>query len=346
MIAKRLTTLLDFTCVQHTVPLDPTGGGLVVISAPVGDAAPWRCPNRREDVRTVQKALNRFKPIDGGPATPLVPDGFCGSLTRKAIRHFQVKWNIKFQGKDVRDGIVDVEGPTIERLRKGPGASVTPPEQLERHLPRLLEILTAVRAALLLVRRHHQGRGGLGFGKLAAASFDRHFHANKTASALQHVSKVERIFLDMLVAVGHVPQGVILLADEPPEIAEAAFMFTFMGGYHVRDPDATFNGIHRGSIYLCPKSRTLNRDAFVYCLIHELAHYVAPASPGISHFGYFHKNPVRYRRLSPAQALRNADSYAQYAYDVVGKRDFNISRNSSRRAGPVRTRALERTFSK
>ena len=40
--------------------------------------------------------------------------------------------------------------------------------------------------------------------------------------------------------------------------------------------------------------------------------------------GYFFRTPAGYRRLTPDQALHNADSYAQFAYDAVGKPDFHI----------------------
>lgn len=327
MIGKRFTTVLDFTCACQTVHPSELKGADVVISAPVGDGPPGRCPNRPADVKTIQQALNRFKPLDGGPLEPLVPDGLCGPKTRKAIGRFQEKWNLKFKGQDVRDAIVDPEGPTIDRLRKGPGAPATPPEQLARHLPRLTEVLTAARAALQLAKFHYNNPGGLGFGQLAVAKFERHFHGGKTGNPVRHVAAVDRTFLDMQVAVGHIPQGIILLADEPANFAGSAYLFTFAGGYHLRRPEDTFQGIHQGSIYLCPLSRVLDRDRFVYCLIHELAHYVAPPAPGITDLAYFHKFPAKYAALTPAQSLRNADCYAQFAYEVVGKPNFNVSLN-------------------
>lgn len=324
-MAMRYAMTRGFRCACQLVPPSEGVGGGVVISAPVGDAAPWRCPNRPEDVRAIQKALNRFPPLDGGPQRPLAADGLCGPLTRAAIRHFQRKWGIQFQGKDVADGIVDREGPTIQQLRKGPGGPATPDAQFARHLPRLIEVLTAARAALNMARYHYVGASQLGFGEVAAAKFNRHFHADKIAHPLGHLREVERIFLAMLTAVGHVPQGIVVMLDEPPQIAQGAFMFTFAGGYDIRARGDTWHAIHRGSIYLCPLSRMMSRDGFVYATIHELAHYVGPPHPNdIGDHAYFDKpKPRRYRSLSAAQALRNADSYAQFAFEAVGRSDYD-----------------------
>ena len=117
----------------------------------------------------------------------------------------------------------------------------------------------------------------------------------------------------MLVAIGHIPQGVILAMDEPPEIAVGSFMFTFMGGYNLLTSKENFKGISLASIYLCPKSKTLDQDAFVYAMIHELAHYVGPTKNGIDDFAYFHKDPVKYANLFSPLRTRNADCYSQFA---------------------------------
>jgi len=91
--------------------------GALVISAAVGDGTPSRCPNRYPDVNIIQEALNTFSPAEGGPDTPLVIDGICGSKTRRAIVRFQVKWDIANRW-NTYDGIVDPGGPTIAALSK------------------------------------------------------------------------------------------------------------------------------------------------------------------------------------------------------------------------------------
>jgi hypothetical protein len=115
----------------------------------------------------------------------------------------------------------------------------------------------------------------------------------------------------------------VLTADEPPSLAVSAFMFTFAGGYHLRGQDDTFDGIPVGSIYLCPKSRTLGQGGFMYAMIHELAHFTGPTGNGIDN-AYFHKDSQRYRNLSPDLAFHNADCYSQFPFDAIGKPNFNV----------------------
>jgi hypothetical protein len=97
-----------------------------------------------------------------------------------------------------------------------------------------------------------------------------------------------------------------------------------IGGYHFISTNETFEGLPVSSIYLCPKAKTLDRDAFVYAMIHELAHFTGPKDNGVDDFAYFHKDPNKYANLSPALTLRNADCYSQFAYDAIGKANFNI----------------------
>ena len=116
--------------------------------------------------------------------------------------------------------------------------------------------------------------GGAGsLGELESQKLDRHFHFSRTQDPTGRIEQIEIMFLNMLTAIGHVPQGVVLAADEPPTMAQGSFMFTFMGGYHLRRPEHTFEGIPVGSIYLCPKARTLRDNGFTYAMLHELAHF-------------------------------------------------------------------------
>jgi hypothetical protein len=319
----------DYTCF-NSLPGQMAGGGfLVFIKAAVGPASPPRCQNFADDVKTIQKALNRFSPLQGGPIVPLVVDGLFGPKTGGAIHHFQEKWGLKPKGWNVPDGIVDVEGPTIERLRKGPGALPNLPLEFLTRIPRVMEIVTAARAALTTAKTFYTLPGVSLFGKAAADKVDRHFHQNSTPSPLGRIEQIERIYLGMQTAIGFVPQGVVLAMDEPPGIAQGSYMFAFEGGYDHRGMDENWNGIPVGSIYLCPKSRTLTPDAFAYAMIHELAHYVGPSAPGIDDKAYFHKDSQKYKSLSPDLAFHNADSYAQFAFEAIGKADFNVDRHSS-----------------
>src|SRR5262249_38004552 len=122
-----------------------TADGDLHITAAVGDGGGSRCPNRPDDVRGIQRALNGFRPFDGGPQTPLKIDGVSGTLRAAAIRRFQKKYG------PGHDGIVDPEGRTIGQLRKGPpaGNPGDAPQEFLALIPRVIGILTAVQAALL-----------------------------------------------------------------------------------------------------------------------------------------------------------------------------------------------------
>ena len=287
------------------------------------------CPT---DVRTVQRLLNRFPVAEGGPFPKLAVDGIVGPLTDKAIGHFQAKWGLTPTFSKKPDHIVDPGGKTIARLNKGPTGKTGMPSEFAKNIPRVIEVITASKATLTMAKSHLL-RGSSPPGripsigesfKLAFDKADRHFRVHNIGDPVRRLEAVERIFLNMLTAVGHVPQGVILALDEPPESTVGSFMFTFIGGYHFIATNETFEGMPVSSIYLCPKAKTLDRDAFVYAMIHELAHYTGPKDNGVDDFAYFHKDPNKYANLSPALTLRNADCYSQFAYDAIGKANFNI----------------------
>jgi Putative peptidoglycan binding domain len=329
MGVKMYTMLTDSTCTIGSKRTEPHGP-FIYIRSGVGAGSPPRCHNYSDDVKTIQNALNRFAPNEGGPLQPLNPDGICGPLTQKAIYHFQKKWDIKPVGWNSPDGIVDPRGPTNQQLAGGSGRQIDLPTEFAARIPRVSEILTAARAALHLAKTHFNGLNSnslpsfASVGKAAADKLDRHFHVRTKANPVQRLESIQKIFLGMQTAIGHIPQGVVVAVEEPPTTAVGAFMFTFEGGYHRRSPHDTWSGIHEGSIYLCPKARTLGQESFAYAMIHELAHYVGPTSWGIDDHAYFHKNPEKYRRLSADVAYVNADSYAQFAFDAIGKPNFSV----------------------
>lgn len=315
----------SFDCVKQSPNALSTGDSSVVIRFPVGAAAPPRCQNAPDDVKTIQKALNRFSPLDGGPAEKLVVDGICGPKTKSAIYHFQEKWGIKPKGWKVPDGIVDPDGETIKRLRQGGGTIPNLPSEFMHRIPHVLQVVSAARAAISTAKTSFNLPSNSLFGKASVERVDRHFHITKTNNPRQRLEEIDSIYLNMQTAIGYVPQGLILAVDEPPASASGYFMYAYDNGYSYRskgDEAKTSNGLHPGSIYLCPKSRTLSQEAFSYVMIHELAHYVPPMSLQIGDQAYFRKDPQKYRNLDPEKAYRNADCYAQFAYDAIGKPDF------------------------
>lgn len=326
-------------CTKQSLGSTPTPSKLT-ISAPVGATTALRVRNLAGDTRKVQEALNRFLPRDGGPEPKLKIDGICGPLTKATILSLQNKYNLTPKASDTPDGIVDLEGPTIDRLRAGPGRVVDGPTEFFARIPKVLGIATAARAALdaAIFNLQFSGRpGGLPgldqAGQAAVDRADRHFHIRKTKDPVARLQSIQKIYFGMQTAIGFVPRGLFLAVDEPPESAVGAFFFTVGGGYYIRDPKAKFDGtdLPVNSIYICPKGRALSEDGFAYGMIHELAHFVGPEHPSkageadlaIVDFGAFHRGTIA--KLTADQAIRNADTYAQFAFDVIGKPNFNIS---------------------
>jgi hypothetical protein len=331
---------------NHVCTTQALGGGGsadFAISAPVGATTSGRVRNLPGDTRKIQTALNRFPPRDGGPDPKLVVDGDCGRLTKGTILSLQKKFNLTPKKKDTPDGIVDVNGPTIDRLRAGPGRVPDGPKEFFARIPQVVGIATAARAALdaAIFRLQFGTRpGGLPgldqLGQLAVDRAERHFHINSTQDPIARLRKVQQLFFRMQTAIGFVPKGMFLAVDEPPESAVGAFFFTVAGGFDIRDPDAKFDGtdLPVNSIYICPKGRALSEDGFAYGMIHELAHFVGPQHPdkaddpdfAITDIGAFHRGTIA--RLSADQAIRNADSYSQFAFDAIGKPNFNVDTGS------------------
>jgi peptidoglycan hydrolase-like protein with peptidoglycan-binding domain len=93
----------------------------MAIVAPVG---PQR-PNRAADVRTVQMLLNRS---GSSGATPLRVDGVFGPRTADAIARYQTQ-SLRLSKPD---GVVDPNGPTLNRLGRDHRGNTTPARPVPR----------------------------------------------------------------------------------------------------------------------------------------------------------------------------------------------------------------------
>jgi Putative peptidoglycan binding domain len=298
------------------------------LTAPVG--APPRSRNLSGDVYEVQRALNRFSPIDGGPSPPLVVDSICGSKTIAAIRNFQLK---KF-GWSGADGVVDPGqqteralfgnspgNPYIHGGPDGPKASspVSPATEMYANIARALSIINITRSQISSARVFRMGGSSLGFGEGAWNKLVKHFQIDKFKNWEKTLSDIDRIYSDMQTAIGYVPQGVVLFVDQSPTSTRGAYAWAVSGGYSLeRRQLEDHDEWPPGSILVMQKMRTLKSDAYAYVLIHELAHYVGPVSPDIVDYAY-HRDPAKYAALWPEQRIRNADCYSQFAFDAIGK---------------------------
>jgi hypothetical protein len=328
MLATRYRLCSDFTCACDLATVEGARALLVTLSAPVGDAPASRCPNRPADVRAVQEALNHFPPAVGGPARPLAVDGVCGTLTRRAIGAFQRRWGII--GAE-RDGVIDVDGPTIARLREGPPAPAGRADdaRLRAVRPRLVEVVASARAVLSIAQGRykrvtdHGDLANLARIDGAVAKVERHFHAGRTRDPAARLARIDAVYQAMQATLGLAAAGVI--ADAAPVDGDGALAVAWDGGFHTAGHGipAGGHGGHMATIRVLPAARALGPDPLAYALVHALAHHVGPTSAPIVDVAYAHVAPDAYAALGPAGALRNADSYAQFAFDAAGRPGFD-----------------------
>lgn len=325
MILKKVSMLPDFLDRIERVQSD----GILTIKGAVGDGFPPRCPNRAEDVKKIQAALNRFSPLEGGPAEKLVVDGIAGRRTKAAIHHFQAKFDIKFNSKEVHDGIVDVDGPTIARLRAGPDVLIADPSNFFlSQIPQVIGIITAAQAALSLARAQLDLPNPLSRG---VSGLEKHFHAKTDTEKRRTIQFAQTVYQSMQTAIGHIPTGRVLAADEPPKTEVRSFMFSFTGGFDLPFDPVTkrvpqWEGLDVDRIYITPKARLLNSEQFRYAMIHELAHFVSDTKhiPAIDDFAYFHRQRAKYDALNNFTSTRNADCYSRFAFEAIGQGDLQL----------------------
>jgi hypothetical protein len=325
MVLKKVSMQPNF--LDRIEPVTPDGP--LTITSPVGDGVPPRCPNRSADVKKIQAALNRFSPLEGGPAEKLDVDGIAGKLTKAAIHHFQEKFDIEFRGKDVHDGIVDVDGPTIHRLREGPESLIPDaPGFFFAEIPKVIGIVTAAQAALSLAQARLDLPRPLG---PIPPGLEKHFHARTKAEKRSTIQVAQKVYTSSQAAIGHIPQGRVLALDEPPETEVRSFMFSVIGGFNLPfDPKTKrvpqIQGLDVDRIYITPKARAMTSEQFCYAMIHELAHFVSDAFgiPPIDDFAYFHKQRAKYDALNNFLSVRNADCYSRFAFEAIGRGDLQI----------------------
>ena len=338
----------DCTCVRGAGGAGGTvqsgGAGLKTpptIRFPVGlPSRAARCRNDRDDVKAIQRALNRFSPLEGGPNPKLVDDGFVGTKTDTAIGTFQSTWKIVSRQTNRPDHIVDPEQRTIQQLRLGPGAPEQLPQKFLNNIPQTLSIIGRSRLVLAAARSQLvlPVEGFPGFRQLALEKVERHFHVSQVGNPVARVDGIDRIFINMQTAIGFVPTGVVLALNEPAGIAAGHVMGTFAGGYENHRFDSVeFAGgtLSKGSIYLLPRAQDFDDESFVYIMIHELAHFCGPSAEHqpvnhITDHAYFDRQEVKYRALSADDAFCNADSYAQFAYDAIGRTFFRVRKLPAR----------------
>ena len=311
----------------------------ITISAPVGNRKAERVKNggnRVADVRTVQIALNRFSPTDGGPSQKLVVDGMVGQRTEYAVEFFQRKWGFYPKGWSGPDVIVDVEGRTIDRLRVGPPTTKQSGKELAlATLPRVLAMLTAaqttVRAAIASAAT--KGPPFLKqmdpIGQAALATVNSAFKTEGSPTLKWDLTFISTMLDRMHMAAGQAYRTQGIFEEEPSYMTSPGSGMAVMGGFF--KPERVLCKIDRdqeieissGIVYFTPWFKVFTTEGQQFVVIHELAHYAGPLDPtGIEDFAY-HNKP-EYGKLPRARAMLNADSYAKFVFACNGMPDFVI----------------------
>ncbi|HQU85942.1 MAG TPA: peptidoglycan-binding protein [Pyrinomonadaceae bacterium] len=351
-MAKLLASTINLECVQVSVsgngnqtpetPKYNSGGGAIQVNAPVGIGG----ANQPPDVRTIQDALNRVSPADGGASPPLVVDGVCGPKTKNAIQQFQLK---QF-GWSGADGKINPGGQTITRLneilggnRPASGGSESPKVDDETSDEIFKQLMTA---GLMQARQ-----------KILAAQTNLdmalvHVDEPDTPSAIPSLGRAERMRLanryfkidkmnpsqrrQVLSRIRYVYATMLQVFERPGGLwGEKAFQIDSSGitykeskttaahtdysGYFKGGKPNQFQKELRGdSIFFVRENMGffLNMRNGVGTIIHELAHFCGDERAGwrIEDFGAYGEpeNP-RVARLNLAQLVRHADTYARFA---------------------------------
>jgi hypothetical protein len=307
-------------------------GGLVTIEASVGAKG----VNRKNDVTTIQDALNRAPVAQGGPAPPLAVDGRCGPKTIKAIQTFQ----LKHFGWSGADGLIEPGRQTNLKLNQivgGPAAktsvggktSGSPIEMpdLSAGLARALQFIRAARhnlnAASLYVDREDEPPGPFEVfsREFRMRSLNRVFDIDKVPTP--HRRKVFNLIDKTFRRMDQVfqrPGGLWGPATfEPDQFQDKNLAYTNYGGFF-RSGQFRFHKsggkMRLDSIFICePFLKHMNRvDNQALIHVHELAHFVG--HPDLIDDHAYNTNPTKMDKLPPHMRALNAEHYSNFAWEA------------------------------
>jgi hypothetical protein len=320
-----LAHCLDGQCRPKAVGGGVPARGSVEITAAVG----VNSPNRLQDVRVIQDALNQVPARSGGPAPPLKVDGHCFGKTQAAIKRFQkeacgFKWP---------DGRISPKGKTHVRLQD---FFVEPNPYT---MPRIYLMLGPATLWIIAARRvlgdaELHLRGVPGFGRRMEL-VNRYFHLDKVspAQATASLAKIRSTYVTMEACVGHSSPHTSLGSgyfQEDP-VDNTALAYTYAGGFTRRSRTKTtppmsrednYEGINQrqDTILVCP--RVLNVHSYEFyteVIVHELAHFCGPGPGANAIVDHGYRKPAMppetdpFFKLTPYKALRTADCYSQFA---------------------------------
>ncbi|MEO8073078.1 MAG: peptidoglycan-binding protein [Acidobacteriota bacterium] len=320
----------------------PQNGGAISVSAPVGIGG----TNLANDVTTIQDALNRVSPAEGGASPTLVVDGICGQKTKDAIQKFQLQ---QF-GWSGADGKINPGGQTITRLNEILGANRPadsgggfPPVD-DRQANDIFKVsmtaglLTAKRwiraaqanldMALVYVDQPDVPAFIPSFGRGERMRLVNRYFKIDAMKAEQKQIVIQRIRLvfSTMLQMFERPGG--LWGEKAFEIDSTgvthketphAVAHTDVGGFFKGGQPNQFQKELRGDSIFFVRENIIyftNMDKGVKTIVHEMAHFCGDVRIGweIDDFdAYGEPEDARVTKLNSSQRVRHADTYARFA---------------------------------
>jgi hypothetical protein len=317
--------------------------GEIVITASVGISA----TNLANDVSVIQDALNRVSPDQGGPSPLLVIDGACGPKTKNAIQQFQLK---QF-GWSGADGKINPGGQTITRLNVLVGGTGRPTDSDKGYAKvddaKANEVFkAAMTAGLMLAKRWIQAAqanldialvhvdqpntpspiGAFGREERMRLA-NRYFRIDNFPASQRRLmlQRVRFVYATML-QVFERPGG--LWGERTFEIDSTGVAFketstalahTDTGGFFKGGQPNQFQKELRGDTIFFVRENIIyfaDLNKGTKTIVHELAHFCGEVRSNweIDDFdAYGEPETPRVSRLTLAQRVRHADTYARFA---------------------------------
>jgi peptidoglycan hydrolase-like protein with peptidoglycan-binding domain len=305
-----------------------SGAGQVVIGGPVGTRG-----NRKEDVITIQDALNRVPLRQGGASPPLAVDGISGPKTQKAIQTFQLQ-HFGWKGAD---SLIEPGKQTLAKLNEVLGSTGLLPAVpdlsicIQIALSWILRAQTNLLMADPVVDSRDTSAGPISvFNREARMRLlNTHFALDSQNFKRDVFNRILNVYNRML-QVFRRPGGLWgpAVFDFDP-LDKKLIAYTPWGGYF--KPGRVGNRDGRtgywDTIYLCPGFNGLvSEDMRAFVIVHELAHFVGYPQM-IDDLAYnWQGNGSRIRNLQPASKILNAESYANFAHEAGTGSDLLLSR--------------------
>jgi hypothetical protein len=307
------------------VHLDPNSDNpnkTIAISASVGSGG----ANKSGDVKTIQRALNRVAPEQGGAVPPLDVDGFFGPKTGGAIRQFQ---KVQFPGW-TPDGRIDPGQKTIKRLNElltsaskqafaDPTADFaagleTDPSQIEQAFTLASDALRRVRRAkqrLFAVRSSYSLSDPLASSKQEKRLVEWHFKVHKAVNPVGQIDRVIGVYQRMEETLFmSLRGGTSFRLFQPGHHSDPkAIAYAHWGGFEAEMSDTEEGELVR-YIYITPKFRTASSSV----IIHELGHFCGGRMGShreISHIA----SPSPWPRGEPREDTKTGHNYVQITAD-------------------------------